>query len=278
MAEVAMKEIRLHGSGGHGAVVAAKLLADAAARSGYQSQAFASYGALRRGGKVEAYVRISDERVLVHCKMYEPDCLVIMEDQFVGDADVMSGLKEGGKILINSSKPASGFDGLDKFEVVTLDAYHIAREKGLSLPGGMPVINTAMLGGIAALLPEVRLDDLLEVIRTGTPKGRENMESAREAYDSVVGSQAGTGTATGTATAAAGAQSTEDRFPRYDPEKMSDKCRRCLMCYMACPVVAISFETEPFAFHVNTKACTGCGLCINECPRRAISWQGVNNG
>jgi len=139
-------EIRFHGLGGHGAVVASKFLADAAARNGYQAQAFASYGALRRGGKVESYVRISENPVRPHCKLYEPDWLILMDDGLAEDPAALSGLKNSGSILINSGKAPAEFPTLDRFRVVTVDAYRIAREKGLVLPGGMPVINTTLLG------------------------------------------------------------------------------------------------------------------------------------
>ena len=39
----------IYGRGGQGAVVAAKLLADAAVATGFQSQSFAAYGAERQG-------------------------------------------------------------------------------------------------------------------------------------------------------------------------------------------------------------------------------------
>ena len=55
-----MIEIEFIGTGGHGSVVAAKLLSDAAVKAGYNSQSFSSYGALRRGGKVESYVRLAE--------------------------------------------------------------------------------------------------------------------------------------------------------------------------------------------------------------------------
>ncbi|MGZ3494090.1 MAG: 2-oxoacid:acceptor oxidoreductase family protein, partial [Thermodesulfobacteriota bacterium] len=61
-----MIEIRIHGTGGQGVVVAAKLLADAAAKSGYKSQCFSAYGVERRGGSVESYVRISDKDIAIH--------------------------------------------------------------------------------------------------------------------------------------------------------------------------------------------------------------------
>ena len=273
-----MIEIRFHGSGGHGAVVAAKLLADAAAKSGHQSQSFASYGALRRGGKVEAYVRISEERVPLHCKMYEPDYLVIMDEQFVGDADVMGGLKNGGKILINSNKPAGAFPQLADYGVATVDAYRIARERGLSLPGGMPVINTTILGALVGILPEVRLDDLLEVISKATPRPNDNVESAREGYRRITAASWGEPIGEGHSTPRGVVSDEGARFPVHHPEKLTEKCSRCLVCFMACPSVAITFETSPFVFHVNQEVCTGCGLCIYECPRQAISWGGGNHG
>jgi pyruvate ferredoxin oxidoreductase gamma subunit len=49
-----MFEIMFHGRSGQGAVLAATLLANTAAGSGYQAQAFASYGGERRGGKMES--------------------------------------------------------------------------------------------------------------------------------------------------------------------------------------------------------------------------------
>jgi Pyruvate/2-oxoacid:ferredoxin oxidoreductase delta subunit len=142
----------------------------------------------------------------------------------------------------------------------------------------MPVINTTILGALVGILPEVRLDDLLEVIRKGTPRPNENVDSAREGCESVTRSASG-----GVAGASGGIPETAvkdagERFPVHNPEKMGDKCGRCLMCYMACPSVAITFETEPFAFRVNNRVCTGCGLCISECPRQAISWSGGNHG
>ena len=48
-----MIEIRIHGRGGQGAVVASKMLVTAAAKEGKKVQAFPTFGAERRGGIID---------------------------------------------------------------------------------------------------------------------------------------------------------------------------------------------------------------------------------
>lgn len=265
-----MLEIRFHGLGGHGAVVAGKFLAEAAAKSGFHAQSFASYGALRRGGKVESYVRISDEPVPLHCKMYRPDCLVLMDESFGNDQDALKGLKEKGKILINTLKTDKEYPSLQGFQVFTVDAYGIASEKGLVIPGGWPVINTTLLGALAGVLEGVQMEHLIEVIKSGTPDPDKNAECAMEGYKRVL-----SWTANGAALEQPLAVNASKvvpgrRFPVYDPDKM-DRCNRCMICYISCPGLAIRFQDEPLRFSVNRDLCTACGICIQECPRKAIS-------
>ena len=262
------------GHGGHGSVVAAKLLAQAAAKSGYNAQSFASYGALRRGGKVEGYVRISDKPLLLRCKMYESDYLVLMDEALIEEAGGKLGIKENGKILLNSSRPESDHPALKDYDVFTVDAYGIAKERGLVIPGGLPVINTTLLGALAGMLDEVSMDDLIEVIKENTPKPDKNAECAEEGFQQI--SSLAKGEVVQKASAAgseAPVKKPMGRFPVYNPERMS-KCHRCMICYMACPTLSISFEKEPWQMDVDRKTCTSCGICIEECPRDAISWEG----
>ncbi|MGZ6230251.1 MAG: 2-oxoacid:acceptor oxidoreductase family protein [Syntrophales bacterium] len=178
-----MIEIRIHGTGGQGVVVAAKLLADAAAKSGYKSQCFSAYGVERRGGSVESYVRISDKDIAIHSKLYEPDYIVLMEETFAKNPQMMSGLKEKGGVLINSSKQPEYFSSLGDYRIVTIDGNAIARKRGLTLATGMPVINTVILGSMVAMIPMVELDSLSEAIREGKiPSAEKNVEAAQEAY------------------------------------------------------------------------------------------------
>lgn len=266
-----MLEIRFHGLGGHGAVVASKFLAEAAAMSGYCSQSFASYGALRRGGKVESYVRISDSPVQPHCKMYEPDCVVLMDETLVSDECVLSGLKGDGKVLINSPKTGKEFQALKPFEVYTIDAYRIANAKGLVLPGGMPVINTTLLGALLGVFETIRFEDLQEVIREGTPKAGKNIECALEGKKQLKGPLTDMASEGGSLVGTDENIYSGDRYPVYDQEKMG-RCNRCQICYIMCPSLAISFQEDPFELYVNKQVCTGCGICIEECPHGVISW------
>lgn len=270
-----MKEIMFKGHGGHGSVVAAKLLAKAAAKSGFNAQSFASYGALRRGGKVEGYVRISDKPLLLRCKMYESDYLVLMDEALMEESGGHLGIKENGKILINSSRPESDYPSLKDYDVFTVDAYGIAEEKGLVIPGGLPVINTTLLGALAGMLEEVTVDDLIEVIKESTPKPDKNAECAMEGFQHISSHAKGEAVQKDSAAGSeAPGKKPMGRVPVYNQEKMS-KCHRCMICYMACPTLAISFEKEPWRMDVNKGRCDGCGICIEECPRDAISWEGL---
>lgn len=253
------------GEGGHGSVVAAKLLAQAAAASGYHAQSFASYGALRRGGKVEGYARISEEKLLLRSKMYRADYLVIMDENLVEGQGMAQAVKEEGSVLLNTAKPGSDFPSLKGLKVFTVDAYAIASEKGLSIPGGMPVINTTLLGALAGIMDALPLEQLTEVIRKGTPSPEKNVQCAEEGYRRVRESGAGAKASGVSPIRYAG------RVPVYDVERMKN-CHRCQICYIVCPNVAIRFEENPMRFHVDGRACAGCGICIQECPRKVLSW------
>ncbi|MDP6127339.1 MAG: 2-oxoacid:acceptor oxidoreductase family protein [Dehalococcoidales bacterium] len=178
-----MIEIEFVGLGGQGSVVAAKLLADAGVKAGFNSQAFAAYGARRRGGEVESYIRLGEGPILNHSKIYGADYVIIMDENLVEDTHKKGKFKNGATVVINTSKPPAAFSELTDCKVTTLDANRIAVNKGVTLPSGMPVINTTILGALWGLLPSVTLDQLIESLRDGKlPAIERNLEAAREAY------------------------------------------------------------------------------------------------
>ena len=164
-------------------MLAAKLLADAAAKSGFHVQSFSAYGAERRGGKVESYVRISKDPIQIRSKMYEPECVIIMDETLAMDPTIISGLKESGWILINSARSGDTFSALGDPEINTVDANRIAADNGVLLPNGMPVINTTLLGAFVGMIPELEIDSLLKAIEEcGIPQADKNVSAAEEAY------------------------------------------------------------------------------------------------
>lgn len=171
-------------------MVAAKILAKAAAYDGLQVQAFSAYGAERRGGRVDSFIRISHEKIRLHTKMYAPDIVALFDGNLAGDPSTTSDIKPGGKILINSTGLPSAWEADTARECFAVDAVAIAGAHGVVLPNGVPVINTTMLGALVALLPVLKADSLYEAIRSsGIAKAEDNVRAALTAYQSL-GSEA----------------------------------------------------------------------------------------
>lgn len=180
-----MIEIRIHGRGGQGAVVASKLLVTAAAKEGKKVQAFPFFGAERRGAPVAAFARIDDKKIRLHSEVYNPDWVIVLDPVLYKIVDVTSGLKEGGGIILNSPQDPANLPLGKQFQVATVDASGIAIKHKLG-SRTEPIVNTAILGAFARVSGIMNIDTLAEVIREAVPfKGAENEAAAREAYEKV---------------------------------------------------------------------------------------------
>lgn len=180
-----MIEIRIHGRGGQGAVVASKMLVTAAAKEGKKVQAFPTFGAERRGAPVAAFARIDEEKIRIHSEVYTPDCIIVLDPVLYKTVHVAAGLKEGGWIILNSSKDPSSFPFPLHFKVATVDASGIALRHKLG-SRTEPIVNTAILGGFARATGIVGIEALAETVRESVPgKGKENEAAAREAFEAV---------------------------------------------------------------------------------------------
>ncbi len=154
-----MLEIRIHGRGGQGNVVAAYLLATAAIGEGRHAQAFPAFGAERRGAPVAAFVRIAAHPIHRRDQVRSPDFLIIQDQTLVHVPGVTTGLKPGGGILVNSERPAAEL-GLDPgFVTLTLPATRLAQEYL-----GRPVPNTALLAAFLSLTGALPLEALIEAL------------------------------------------------------------------------------------------------------------------
>jgi 2-oxoacid:acceptor oxidoreductase gamma subunit (pyruvate/2-ketoisovalerate family) len=177
-----MRELRIHGRGGQGAVIASKVLAVALFKEGRWVQSFPAFGVERRGAPVTAFLRTADAPIRLRCEISAPDDLIVLDPTLIGVTDVTAGLKTGGLILINSRKPASSYRDLcDRFLVATVDASSIAVGHGLG-SRSQPIVNTAILGAFAVASNLVSLDAICEAIAEEVPVHREeNVAAAREA-------------------------------------------------------------------------------------------------
>ncbi len=184
-----MIEIRIHGRGGQGNVVAAYILATAAIEQGFHAQAFPSFGAERRGAPVAAFVRIAREPVLRRSQVLHPHFLIVQDRALLQVPEVTVGLSAGGGILVNSSKPSAQLSALLGLDVVALPAAQIAL-KHL----GRPLPNTALLAAFAALTGIVDGGALEQALRLrlhgkGEKVLQANLELMREVNASVPAGQ-----------------------------------------------------------------------------------------
>lgn len=141
-----MIEVRIHGRGGQGNVVAAYLLATAAFETGRHCQAFPSFGAERRGAPVTAFVRIADRPIRRRCQVANPAFLIIQDAGLLHIPATLDGLAEGGGILVNSAKSSTELTAEYGRPMTALSASALAQETL-----GRPVPNVALLSAFAAL-------------------------------------------------------------------------------------------------------------------------------
>jgi 2-oxoacid:acceptor oxidoreductase gamma subunit (pyruvate/2-ketoisovalerate family) len=181
-----MRELRLHGRGGQGTVIASKLLAVAHFLEGREVQSFPMFGVERRGSPVTAFLRVDDVPLKLRCEIQEPDDLIVLDPTLIGATDITAGLKPGGRILINTDQPPEDFPQLlERAHVSTIDASGIAVRLGL---GGkaQPIVNTAILGAYAADTGLITVENMINAIREEVPvKIDANIAAAKEAMSAV---------------------------------------------------------------------------------------------
>lgn len=182
-----MIEIRVHGRGGQGGVIASKILAYAFSIEGKSVQAFPEFGVERRGAPVTAFIRVSDKHINVRSKIYEPMHLIVLEPTLVTAIDITEGLKEGGFIIINTKRtPEEVHLKTTGSKIATVDATGIALKYRLG-SSAAPIVNTAILGAFAKATGFVKIESIVTAIKKEVPiKPDENAKAAEEAFNSTI--------------------------------------------------------------------------------------------
>jgi pyruvate ferredoxin oxidoreductase gamma subunit len=149
-----MVEIRIHGRGGQGNIVAAYILAQAAFESGKFAQAFPSFGPERRGASVTAFVRITGIPIRRHGQVAQPSFLLLQDHALLHSPGIAQGLLPEGKILVNWSKPIEP-TSINGHQIVVIPAASLAMQYL-----GKPVPNTALLAALVTLTGLMPVDAL----------------------------------------------------------------------------------------------------------------------
>ncbi len=175
-------EIRWHGRGSQGAWTASELLAKAAVYEGKSIQSFPEFGPERMGAPVAAFTRISTEPIKMHCAVYNPDVVVVLDATLLKSVPVTEGLNENGKLIVNSRENSAEVKRMlkaDKFEIWTVPATEIAI-KIL----GLPITSTAMLGAVARATSVVSLESIKKTVKERFRKdvAEKNFAVIEEAY------------------------------------------------------------------------------------------------
>jgi pyruvate ferredoxin oxidoreductase gamma subunit/2-oxoisovalerate ferredoxin oxidoreductase gamma subunit len=180
-----MQEIRFHGRGGQGTVVASILLAKALFKAGNYVQTFPFFGVERRGAPVEAYVRYDLKKIYIRTNVYEPDAVVVQDRTLINNIEVTKGLKTGGRILINAPVIPDQLKVLSDFKIAYVDAVQIAIKNRLGTRTH-PIINTAMVGAFAKILGILPIEAVTEAISEEiSEKQKGNIVAAETAFEQV---------------------------------------------------------------------------------------------
>lgn len=179
---VYLQEVRWHGRGGQGAWTASELLARAAVKEGKYIQSFPEFGPERMGAPVCAYTRISDKPINLHCAIYEPDVVAVLDSSLLKTVPLTDGLQRDGILIVNTREsPTELRKQLNPpgEKVWTIPATDIAVETL-----GRPIANTAILGTVARATGMVALESLQEAVRERFPLkiAEKNVEAMGRAY------------------------------------------------------------------------------------------------
>jgi 2-oxoacid:acceptor oxidoreductase gamma subunit (pyruvate/2-ketoisovalerate family)/2-oxoacid:acceptor oxidoreductase delta subunit (pyruvate/2-ketoisovalerate family) len=278
-----MIEIRFHGRGGQGSVVASELLAQAAFLDGKIPQSFPFFGVERRGAPVTAFTRIDDRPIAVRTSITNPQIVVVLDPGLLSSVPVTDGLEEGGLILANTVLPPEQLTAPVRAMAATVDARTIALAHGLGSTM-LPIVNTAMLGALVKATGVVSLASLEEAIDRFVPaRPVENRAAAADAYAAVRLSEARVeiprprpaGPAIAPALPDGPVASTPSDVLRTSawrtmrPLLHLERCTRCNFCWKFCPDDAIGFDPAGFPVF-RLEYCKGCGICAEECPPGTI--------
>ncbi|SMB99287.1 pyruvate ferredoxin oxidoreductase gamma subunit [Thermanaeromonas toyohensis ToBE] len=296
-----MLQIRWHGRGGQGVVTAARIFGRAAAiYGGKYAQSFPYFGTERRGAPVTAFTRLADHPIRDRSQVYEPDCVVVLDETLLESVNVLQGLRPGGIFILNGS--CGHHDGLKSRLPENTVFYQIEVTPLAQEILGVPIVNTAMVGVLAAVTGWVpweavkkAMQDLLphHLVEKNWRLAEETFHRAltlRQVSHSVLGKDKGEAK---TLCLTPGEPNSKSLYNQYmannslqpniptphliartgswrvqRPVLDPGKCNNCLICWLFCPEGSI--QRGEGCVSIDLAFCKGCGICVRECPHQAL--------
>ena len=301
--EDGLYEIRLESLGGFGAHLAGKMLAEAAVlRMGLNGAHFSSYGSEKKGSPIKSFVRLAaaGDAVRTSAPVERPFVVAVFLENLLNDPAILSGLRSGGVLIVNTSKtPAEIREALDyPYDTLAcLDATTIALEEKTR-------VNTAMQGALAAAIPFLDVDAVRDVLattferkhasiiesnlrtfdrgaseiridrRAPAPEGR-NVVSVEPKWGYLNAPIGGVVADPANTIVKNLAGSRTGRIPVFH----EDKCIHCGLCDIACPDNSLSWDIvhlEDDSWFTRLRGidyqyCKGCQACVDTCPSGALT-------
>lgn len=298
-------EIRLESIGGLGANLAGKMLAEAGVIGlGLNGSNFSSYGSEKKGSPVKGFIRFCDPDTEIrdHSPIEQPHVIGVFHEALYKSVDVVSGLRPGGIVLVNSVRE---FDAVAKDLRMTrgtlaiVDALKIAVEEKTK-------VNTAMLGALFRICGFLDPESMRSVIRKTFEKKlphlvEPNLRTFDRGYNEVkfltlasdlqgeafgftrpepmlgymTQEPGGVLTVTGNSVLKDLSGSRQGYLPEYH----SDKCIHCAACDTVCPDLCFVWEKgqdkrgnpQMFLQGIDYQYCKGCLKCVEACPTEALT-------
>lgn len=178
-----MKELRVHGRGGQGAVAAVGMLALAFVLEGKHARAFPLFtGFERRYAPVVGFLRYHDRPLTVQMQVHNPDCVLVLDATLSRAVNVFGGLKESGTVVWCEDQQVDKLPLSPAVKTVGLvDATRLALEVF-----GKPITNTAMLGAFAKTTGWVQMSSIVSALeqKLAPHLVEKNIKLATKAYES----------------------------------------------------------------------------------------------
>lgn len=300
-------EIRLESIGGLGANLAGKMLAESGVLGiGLNGASFSSYGSEKKGSPVKSFIRFCDPEIEIrdHSPIEQPDVIGLFHEALHKTVPVLSGLKPGGVLLVNSTRSFEEIRRDLQFPYGTLavvDALGIALDEHTR-------VNTSMLGALFRICDFLDPDSMRTVIRRTFEKkypqlvepnlrtfdrGYEEVqfqvierpEEAAGAELSFQRQQPMLGYETqepGGIIRTQGNSLVKDLSGSrqgYLPELSLDSCIHCANCDAVCPDLCFVWESgedkrgrpQMFLQGIDYQYCKGCLKCVEVCPTGSLA-------